>query len=151
MNKKQAFLKFLESLKGHDQDVLIESVKEGFKAYVESMENRTDKNITITYETWDEESVEVGETDDRGWIDEEGISLEPDEDDIAEGKTLIDTTVEYLQKEGVIHPSDSIAARWWSTEEDLNYRTGERTIKSYHLNNYTAEERAEIQRRMEGK
>jgi hypothetical protein len=36
MNKKQAFFEFLEALKGHDQDALIESVKEGFKICFES-------------------------------------------------------------------------------------------------------------------
>ena len=38
MNNKQKFIKFLESLKGKGkgQDTLIESVKQGFKACMES-------------------------------------------------------------------------------------------------------------------
>jgi hypothetical protein len=36
MNKVAKFEEFLESLKGHDQDSLIESVKEGFRALVEN-------------------------------------------------------------------------------------------------------------------
>jgi hypothetical protein len=38
MNKKQKFEKFLEGLKGHNQDALIESVKKGFRVCYESDE-----------------------------------------------------------------------------------------------------------------
>lgn len=100
--------------------------------------------ITSTYETWDEESLEAGETDDKGWLDEEGESMEiePEYDD--EDETVITKTVSYLKKKGAIHPSSSHGARWYSTEGDTNYRSGEQTIESYHLNGYTEKELDEI-------
>ena len=42
MNKKQKFENFLESLKGKDQDALIESVKSGFQACYEGVEEDYD-------------------------------------------------------------------------------------------------------------
>lgn len=36
MNKKQQFEDFLESLKGHEQDILVESVKKGFQICFEA-------------------------------------------------------------------------------------------------------------------
>lgn len=148
MKKTQKFNKFLESLKGTGHDSLIESVKNGFKVCFEN-ETRTDHYITTTYETWDEESAEIGETDDRGWLDEEGQSMEPDKYDIEEGLNVIDITVKFLSDKGAMHPNNSSGgSRWWSTEEEMDMHTGDRTITSYHLNNYTAEEMEEVQEKM---
>ena len=148
MKNKQKFEKFLESLKGKDQDALIESIKTGFKACLENETALTGHFITSTYETYTEESVEHGDAEDRVWLDEEGESMEPDEYDIEDGLSVIDKTVKFLQSKGAIHPNDSMNARWWSTEEEMDMHTGERMIKSYHLNNYTEEEKAEINKRM---
>jgi hypothetical protein len=147
INKKQKFENFLESLKDGKQDILIESVKNGFNVCYEN-EMQLGHYITSTYETWDEESLEIGETDDKGWLDAEGESMEPDNFDIEEGKDVITNTVEFLSDKGAIHPSDSVGAGWWSTEGDIDIQTGDRTTESYHLNNYTDEEKQEIQKRM---
>jgi len=158
MNKIEKFKKFLDSLKGHGQDTLIESVEKGFQAYYESQMEMSDRRghyITTTYETWDEESTEIGDTDDKGWYDEEGQSMEADDFDREEGKTVIDNTVEFLQDKGATEGNEegmNAAPRWWSTvypEHDRDFfEKGESTYYSFHLNNYTEEEKKEIYRRM---
>jgi hypothetical protein len=52
MNKKETFLVFLEILKGHGQDALIESVKKGFQIFYENEEKvitYKGKGITKTF------------------------------------------------------------------------------------------------------
>ena len=113
------------------------------------------KYITITYEVWDEEAVEAGDTDDRGFIDEEGEDMAPDKWDREEGLTVIDKTVEYLLAHGAYEPSEwgppgTAAPRWWTNyEHSLDFRTGERENRSYHLQGFSHAERQEIFRRME--
>ena len=50
MNNKQKFENFLESLKGKDQDALIESVKSGFQACYEGVEEDYDDDYDIDFE-----------------------------------------------------------------------------------------------------
>jgi len=49
MNYKK-FKNFLESLKGHGKDPLIESIKQGFKACFESIEDEADKDIEAYFD-----------------------------------------------------------------------------------------------------
>ena len=61
--------------------------------------------IAVSYEIVTSESAELGGAEERGWIDEEGVSMEPDEDDVEEGLTAVDLAVAYLLKHGVTETS----------------------------------------------
>ncbi len=96
------------------------------------------KLIRTTYETWDDEAVEAGDTDDRGWHDEEGVDFNPDEYDVADEILAVDKAIEWLENEGA---RDEGADWYTSSEED--FRTGERTEYNYHLDGFSvAEENA---------
>jgi hypothetical protein len=111
--------------------------------------------ITITYEVWTPEDAEIGETDDRGWIDEEGESMEPDKWDREEGIGALDKTVEYLWDHGAYEGSEGgakAASRWWTDpKHDEDFRTGAVEQRSYHLHGFSETEKREIQKRLEGK
>jgi hypothetical protein len=56
MDKKEQFINFLDSLKGHGQNALIETIERGFKVYFENynnyeiiIESNKDKEKIITY------------------------------------------------------------------------------------------------------
>lgn len=88
-----------------------------------------------TYEVWDEEALEAGDTDDRGfeYEDREFDSLWDMADEIRDG--------------GATEPSDSSggAHTWYSTPDaEENYRTGEKTFYSFHPDNLSAEEAKEL-------
>jgi len=55
MNSKQKFENFLESLKGKDQDTLIESVKQGFRVCFEEMGDLDEDEIEEDDEEGDDE------------------------------------------------------------------------------------------------
>lgn len=72
--------------------------------------------IRIYYETWDEDSIDTGETNDRGWEDEAGVSMQPDQYDIEEGLTPVDLAVKFLTDNGPLQASSSsFAPRVWYT------------------------------------
>ena len=111
------------------------------------------KYITITYEVWDEEAVDAGDTDERGWIDEEGEDMAPDEYDREDGLDSVDLAVRYLQEHGAYEGNEygaRSASRWWTNyDHHTDYRTGEVEQRSYHLHGFTEDERRRIQRLME--
>ena len=74
--------------------------------------------------------------------------MDLDEVDVEDGLDLVTKTVKYLKDNGANYPSDGVAARWWSDEGTKNYRTGEETTVSYHLNGYTEDERKAIAEKM---
>jgi len=103
------------------------------------------KRISITYETWDDESLGAGETDDKGWENEEGIEFSDDGDE-----TAVDQAVDFLKKESATEFSASSFTHggWYSTssnDSDRDLQTGELTTYSYHLNDgWTDEEKQAI-------
>jgi len=113
------------------------------------------KKILITYEIWTDEDAEIGETDEQGWIDEEGESMVPDADDRAEGKTAVDKAEEWLRYHHAYEGSEGgsgAASRWWTNHEhDTNYQTGAVEQRSYHLEGFSEQERRQIQKRMEAR
>lgn len=106
--------------------------------------------IRISYEVITPESAELGEVAESGWIDEEGVVIEPDADDIAgagsEFLAVVNAAV------GVIghkqQPSSCPFApgfTWYSeTTGDEDYMTGAVTYKSWHLSGFTPEEEQDI-------
>lgn len=110
------------------------------------------KRISISYETWDEESEDAGETDEKGWENEEGIEFTDDADE-----TAVEQAIDFLKKEGATNFSaSSFEPRGWystgSESDDRDIQTGELTIYSYHLNGeWTDEEKEAIYNGVTGK
>jgi hypothetical protein len=109
------------------------------KVLLESLSEvkRVNKKYTMnkTYEVWNEEALEAGDTDDKGfeYKDEEFESLW----DMAQE----------IRSAGATEPSDSDGGphTWYSTvDDDVNFRTGERTRYAFHPGNLTVEEALEL-------
>ena len=128
-------------------------------------EIETEKYVLKTYEIISYEDAEVGEAGERGYADESGnhfetypediagddlprITFEIDEYDIEDGITIADKVGKFLEREGVTESSSSpwSPGSWFSTEGIEDYRTGDRTIYSYHLYGFTPEEEEQIAR-----
>ena len=104
-------------------------------------EPKPDHRIRISYDRTTPESVDDGDFSESGWDDEEGVSMEPDEFDIEEGRDVIDKTVEFLRNEGASDDFGSGDDRSYGTAwNTVDYRTGEEERKGYHLSGYTDEE-----------
>lgn len=107
--------------------------------------------ITETFEIFTPESVENGDAEERGFIDEEGEEIELDEYDKEEGLTIVDKAVEFLKDKGVEESSASFfhLGFWYTTykyREDFS--TGEEENRSYHLEGFTEQQEREIYERM---
>jgi hypothetical protein len=100
------------------------------------------RRIRISYETWTPEDVEAGDTDDRGWIDEEGVLFIDGDADLS----AVCQAIQFLRHAGAIHASATCfhPGVWYSTEPDNDIHTGSETIKSYHLDGWTDDEQREI-------
>ena len=106
MKKIQLFNNFLNGMKEFDP-TLMESIKTAFNTIYESEMQQQEPKIRISYETWDEDSVDAGETDDKGWENEEGVSMQPDQYDLEEGLTPVDLAVKFLTDNGPMEASSS--------------------------------------------
>lgn len=73
----------------------------------------------MTYETWDEESLEIGETDDKGWVEEGSRSYE----------SLYDVLMAVASDANWLEWSSSNpdARCWINSEGDTDFRTGDVT------------------------
>lgn len=92
----------------------------------------------VSYNIVTEESAEDGDTADNGFDDYH--SCEPDEYDIADGKTAVDIAVSWLNDKCLESGSD-----WWTDADvDRDYSTGDETRHSYHPYNFTPEQLAEV-------
>lgn len=80
--------------------------------------------VKISYGIITEESSRGGDFAETGWVDEEGMEF----DNATE-------VAEFLRDEGVIEPSSSkfCVGVWYDTEGQMDCRTGETEIKSYHI------------------
>ena len=101
--------------------------------------------IRTAYSVVTRESAEVGDFADTGWKDEEGETMEPDALDLEDDLTAVDLAVRFLKDKGVTEASSSRvhAGVWYSAFED-DYRTGDSTESTYHLDDFTPEEQAAI-------
>lgn len=113
------------------------------------------KLIRTSYEIITYESAEDGDAEERGWIDEEGESMEPDQYDLEEGLTAVDIAVAFLQRnigaEGMEASSSgplSLNDWWTSYKYNEDYATGAIENRSYHPVGFTVEEINEINRRL---
>lgn len=117
----------------------------------ESAVANAEKRIKVSYEVWDEDSLNAGDTDEKGWENEEGIDFTTDEDPIAEA-------ARYLQHEGATEFSSSQfdAHGWYQSSDAGNSRnsieTGEETIRHFHLNEgWTDDEKEAVYNAVMGK
>jgi hypothetical protein len=101
--------------------------------------------IRVYYQT-------VGNMDEDGSYDEEcgeegEIDCTPDEFDIEDGLTAVDLAVKALIDRGATIGSSSwyTYGFWYNTTgEKLNYRTGESTTYSFHLEGFSEQEEIQI-------
>ena len=94
------------------------------------------KRITVSYEIWDEDSIEAGETDDKGWEDEEGEEFDSVED-----------AIKFLKKNFANNPSNGSyhSGTYYKDDGEENYKTGETKYLTYHLSgNWSEEEKKAI-------
>lgn len=94
------------------------------------------KRISISYEVWDEDSIEAGETDDKGWKDEEGEEFDSVED-----------AIKFLKKKSANNPSNGAyhSGTYYKDDGTENVKTGETKYLTYHLNgNWTEDEKKAI-------
>lgn len=108
-----------------------------------------DPRILTTFEKVTPESAEEGDVSDRGWIDEDGESMVPDEDT----ESVAETAMKFLLDKGATEPSSShFHPEIWYTSYEVseNYRTGEVESRSYHLKDFTSEEEREVFALMKG-
>lgn len=101
------------------------------------------KRITSSYEIWDEDSLEAGETDDKGWVDEEGEEFISDEDG-----TAVEKAIEFLKKNSVQKPIASSYHEYTTNTYRDNGdqdRNGDMKYISYHVvGDWTSDEKKQI-------
>jgi hypothetical protein len=83
MDKKKQYAKFLKSFKKNKSTKLMESIMSGFQhLYEANMMNAVvpdgGHRVAITFEIITEESAAQGDAEERGWLNEEGVNVEPD-------------------------------------------------------------------------
>lgn len=103
---------------------------------IREAEGKKKYSMNKTYETWDEDALEAGDTDDKGFEYED-----------KEFDSLWDMARE-IRDGGATESSDSHSANphtWYSTPDgNQNYRTGETTYYSYHPNKLDQEEAEQL-------
>lgn len=107
---------------------------------------RKNRRIAITYEIVGQD--EHGEVDvlERGWEDEEGVDMEPDEVDHEEGVTAVDKAIAFLEDQGVAETSSSRFGPdvWYTSHPSTDYSTGDQTTRSFHLKGFPEDEQKEL-------
>lgn len=111
------------------------------KAY--AMKHGEPRRITTTFSRTTPESAAEGDFSETGWIDQEGVDMNPDDFDREEGVTVADKAAAYLFNEGAYTTSSSQfhPGMWYSTEwSTTNYQTGEEEERNFHLVGFSEEE-----------
>ena len=101
------------------------------------------RRIATTYDVVTPESAEAGDYAERGWDDEEGESMEPDEYDLEEKLSAVDKAARWLLDRGALEASSShYHSGIWYTQSDpeIDYATGAERRQSYHLKGFSEEE-----------
>ena len=106
----------------------------------------THNDWNVTYEVWTEESAEIGETDERGFISEDVPLRFAIED-------LLATRTEHVGGSQYADPSDSDVgqARWITVDNGMEYLTGAYESRSLHIpDRVTPASRARLVRLVRG-
>lgn len=163
MVNSKHFIDFLRKMKEKTEDkAFLEAAEKAFRAIFEANVMGKNPRVLITYSIMSEESAQHGDYEETGWIDEEGVSMFPDEIDIQElrdesqgndnvlseliNRKVVSDTVEYLKREGVIEPSSTHfhPGVWYSTEASPDYKTGKSEERSYHLKDFSDSQQEQI-------
>src|SRR5690606_21898217 len=119
---------------------------------IRAADQRTrNRRLKIAFERCTPEAIEEGGAAERGWIGEEGISMDPDEFDLEEGPAAVVWAAQCPHAAGA-EPSASHG--WhqglWYTDRDAEQdpHTGEYTLQSYHPAGFTDEEQAQLVERV---
>lgn len=133
-------------------DIIEETIKETLNAPTSMNEAEGDvvptegRKIRVFVEEWDEESKDIGETDEKYWEEETGVSMEPDEFDIDDGKTAVDLAVSYLKDNGPVE-SDHEGKIYRTIDAPMTRDRIERGIdefRTFFLDNFSDEELEQI-------
>lgn len=107
--------------------------------------------IRKTFEIVTPESAAQGDAADRGWEDEQGYPIEPDEIDIEEygdeSAAAVALAVKHIGKcvEASDYPKCSLGRTWYtSADGDTDYHTGAETRYSWFLVGFSDEEQLAI-------
>jgi hypothetical protein len=115
--------------------------------------------IKKTYEVITPESAREGDAAERGWEDEAGTEITPDELDLdeAEGDELaavVSLVVKHIGQgvEASDYPSCAVSHTWYTdADPDRDYSTGAETYYSYHLSGFTMDEELAIYAALTGR
>lgn len=101
--------------------------------------------IRTSFSYWTETDTEFGEPSETGWMDEQGVSMLPDEFDVSDGLTMVDLAVNFLTGKYIESASCSefIAGVWYISHE-TDIRTGDITEYCFHLSGFTQEQEKQI-------
>lgn len=103
-------------------------------------------NIKTTFTLYTPESIDNGDYEECGWIDEEGYEIDPDED-----QTVAEAAIEFLKDKYVEHASSShyYPGLWYTTPKANDgtrdfYEKGHVEDHSFHLDGFTEDQEREI-------
>ena len=88
--------------------------------------------IRVYFQTWDEESLEIGETDNEG-LKEEIIYTPKDFEFFDTMEEFLNEVCKKISSYGSFEGSQGI---YCSIDDDINFKTGERTCYSIFLNGF---------------
>lgn len=107
--------------------------------------------IRISYEVITPESADIGEIDDSGWIDEDGVVIDPEVDPRIEDASykewaVLNAAVGVIgyHRQASCYPFAPGFTWYTETAGDEDYATGAVTYKSWHLSGFTPEEEQAI-------
>jgi hypothetical protein len=119
------------------------------------------RRIKISYQTVTPESAEDGDYADHGWIDEDGVCIEPDDCDIedygGESDAVIALAAKTIRDDcGGVEASDypkCYPGHTWYTQidADKDYSDGSETTRSYHLDGFSVSEELGIYAELTGR
>ncbi len=105
------------------------------------------RRIRITYQTVTPESAENGDYADSGWIDEDGVCIDPDDCDVedygSESYAAIALAVKTIGNgvEASDYPRCYPGHTWYTQiDADKDYSDGSETTRSYHLDGFSVSE-----------
>lgn len=95
------------------------------------------RRIKFTYDVVTPESAEQGDFAETGWVDEDGIAIEPDADEDAVSLACDAITRQCGCVEPSSYPSWHAGVWYTSSDGEQDYRTGEHTRYSAHLEGFS--------------
>ncbi len=116
------------------------------------------RRIRISYQVVTPESAEIGDYADSGWVDEEGVCIEPDDYDVEEHDSESAAAVALAVKtigrgcEASDYPRCHAGHTWYTEcDGDTSYADGSVTTNSFHLDGFSEEEELAIYTEITGR